>query len=121
MAKKLTVVEGAPVADPMAPPAELGEHGRRLWCEVQREYGIRDCGGRELLAQACAALDMARMCRERITADGLMQKMSSGWREHALVKHELANRAFLVATLQKLGVTTEPTKLHGAPYKAYGT
>jgi len=120
MAKKLTMVPGPPPADLEATPAGLGEHGTRLWREVQSEFSIRDVGGRELLAQACAVLDMAEMCRAQITTDGLMQKMSSGMREHALVKHELANRAFLVATLQKLGVTSEPAKLHGAPYKAYG-
>jgi hypothetical protein len=120
MTKKLEVIKGAPAVDPVPIPTSLGQHGQRLWREVQNEFSIQDCGGRELLAQACAALDMAVMCRERIIADGIMQKMSSGMREHALVKHELANRAFVVSTLQKLGVTTEPAKLHGAPYKSYG-
>jgi hypothetical protein len=119
MTKKLAVISAPPAADPQAIPAGLGVHGQRLWREVQSEYAVTDIGGRELLAQACAALDMAHMCREQISVDGLMQKMSSGWREHALVKHELANRAFVVSTLQKLGITTEPKQLHGRPYKSY--
>ena len=42
-----------------SPPRDLGQHGRKFWDEVQAAYGIDDSGGRELLAQACAALDPA--------------------------------------------------------------
>jgi hypothetical protein len=34
------------------------------------EYDLQDCGGREMLAQACAALDRAESLRERIDQDG---------------------------------------------------
>src|SRR5262245_31964623 len=34
------------------PPRKLGEHGTALWNSVQREYGISDIGGIELLCLA---------------------------------------------------------------------
>ena len=41
-----------------------------LWDEVQREYGVTDRGGIELLAQACGALDRAEALGEAIARDG---------------------------------------------------
>jgi hypothetical protein len=53
----------------VAPPRPLGPHGMGLWNAVQAEYGIRDRGGIELLAQACAALDRAEaLAQERSPA-----------------------------------------------------
>ena len=34
-------------------PRPLGSHGTGLWNRVQSEYRIDDCGGIELLAEAC--------------------------------------------------------------------
>ena len=51
------------------PPRQLGEHGMRLWRTVPAEYAVDDCGGREMLAQACAGLDRAEpraLARRRV-------------------------------------------------------
>jgi hypothetical protein len=49
-----SIVSGATTGG--APPRDLGQHGRELWDAVQREYGIVDRGGIEILAQACAVV-----------------------------------------------------------------
>ena len=60
----------SPESDRRLPPRELGQHGRKLWDEVQAAYGITDRGGVELLAQCCAALDRAEALAEAIARDG---------------------------------------------------
>ena len=60
------------------PPRELGQHGRKLWDEVQAAYGITDRGGVELLAQACQAADRAEALAEAIARDGSVVYSRSG-------------------------------------------
>jgi hypothetical protein len=71
MATKLEVITGLPDADAEPMPAELGDHGAKLWRRVQSEYAVDDCGGVELLTQACRALDRAEKCAGRIDAEGV--------------------------------------------------
>ena len=93
------------------PPRQLGDHGSLLWAAVNQEYQIADAGGVELLAQACAALDRAEQCADAIANDGVVVKQKNGpAREHPLIKAELANRSFVVRTLQKLGLDVEPVR-----------
>jgi hypothetical protein len=54
----LTVVGSASTVPP--PPCKLGKHGTALWNFVQREYGITDIGGIELLCLAAQSLDKER-------------------------------------------------------------
>src|SRR2546421_2898716 len=94
-----------------SPPRELGQHGRELWDAVQREYGIVDRGGIELLAQACAALDRAEALAAAIGTDGEIVYTRTGVpRSHPAVKDELACRAFVVRTLERLGLNVEAVK-----------
>jgi hypothetical protein len=79
------------------------------------EYQIIDSGGVELLAQACAALDRAEACRQHIDADGEVIKTEAGMRDHPLLKHELANRAFVTRAIGRLGLDLEPIKPLGRP------
>ena len=103
------------------PPRKLGKNGLELWRSVQAAFGIGDVGGIELLAQACAALDRAEACRAHIDRDGeMVVSKTVGLRNHRLLKHELAARAFVVRTLQKLGITDEPVKAIGRPGKHIG-
>ena len=101
--------------DPAAVPAGLGAHGRALWEEVQREYGIVDVGGREVLFQVCMAVDMAFRLREEVDSEGLVIKTATGTRENPLIKQELAHRAFICRGLQKLGLSLEPIRPVGRP------
>jgi hypothetical protein len=58
----LTIV--SPETTDIAPPRDLGQHGRALWDAIQREFRIEDRGGVELLARACAALDVVEALGE---------------------------------------------------------
>jgi hypothetical protein len=82
---------------------------------VTSEYGIEDAGGVEMLAQACAALDRAEACAEHIRQDGEIVRTKAGPKDHPALKHELANRAFVVRTLARLGLDVEAIKPTGRP------
>jgi hypothetical protein len=79
------------------------------------EYDIADTGGREMLAQACQALDRAEACAEAIRHDGVVLRSKAGIKDHPAIKHELANRAFVVRTLARLGLDVEAVKGVGRP------
>src|SRR5262245_56144784 len=96
------------------PPRKLGRHGLALWNRVQNEYVIADSGGVELLMQACAAVDRAETLAERIAADGEVVHTRTGLpKAHPALNDELAARAFVVRTLERLGVTSENVKTVG--------
>lgn len=97
------------------PPRQLGEHGLAFWRAVQAEYAVADTGGVELLAQAAAALDRAEQCAAQIAVDGLTVQTNSGIKDHPLVKHELANRAFVTRAIARLGLDVEPLQRVGRP------
>jgi hypothetical protein len=82
---------------------------------IQSEYAISDGGGVEVLMQACHALDRAEQSAAAIDNDGPIVMTKSGVREHPLLKNELANRAFCVRCLQKLGLNFEQVKNVGRP------
>jgi hypothetical protein len=106
----------SPEATGGSPPRDLGQHGRKLWDEVQAAYGIADRGGIELLAQACATLDRAEALAAAIAADGPVIYTRTGVpRSHPAVKDELACRAFVVRTLERLGLNVEAVKSVGRP------
>ena len=104
---KLVVTEALP-----NPPRPLGEAGLSLWNRIQTEYLIVDSGGVEMLTLAAEALDRAAELRAQIDADGLMNQHG---RENPLLKHELAARAFVSRTLQRLGLDIETVRAPGCP------
>lgn len=102
------------------PPRDLGQHGRKLWDEIQAAYGIADRGGCELLAQACATLDLVEALGEAITRDGAIIYGRAGPKAHPGVKDQIAGRAFIVRTLERLGLNVEAVKPVGRPSSAVG-
>jgi hypothetical protein len=96
-------------------PRKLGVDGARLWASIHEAYAIDDAGGLELLLSACQALDRAEACRAAVDKDGEMITGPNGARDHPLLKHELASRAFVVRTLQRLGLDVEPVRPIGRP------
>ena len=116
----LSVVSPEPIG--RSPPRDLGQHGRKLWDEVQAAYGITDRGGIELLAQCCAACDRAEGLAEAIARDGPVVYSRTGVpRSHPAAKDELACRAFVVRTLERLGLNVEAVKPGpGRPPSAFG-
>jgi hypothetical protein len=99
-----TVID--PASSAIEPPRKLGQHGRNLWNSIQSTYRIYDVGGRELLAQACAALDRVESLSEQIARDGeVFNDGEHPPRAHPALRDELAGRAFVARTLERLGVT----------------
>jgi hypothetical protein len=114
-----SVVAGETVG--VSPPRPLGIYGTALWNAVLREYRIEDRGGIELLAQACAALDRAERLAEAIALDGDVIHTRTGVpKSHPAIRDELANRAFVVRTLERLGLNVETIKPPGRPPQPSG-
>ena len=86
------------------PPRSLGEHGLSLWHRVLTDFNISDAAELEILAGACSATERAEALREQIDRDGTMIEGPHGPREHPGLKHELACRAFVARSLQRLGL-----------------
>lgn len=121
MRKKPSIaLVSSPTASGPQPPKRLGEYGRALWDRVQREYEIADAGGVELLAQLCAAEDRAAELAASVDADGVVVLTKSGPREHPALKLELATRAFICRTIQRLGINLEVVKPAGRPSHGFG-
>ena len=113
--KKLKLVDPTAPLRP-EPPRPLGRYGLALWKAVHAEYGIEDAGGMEMLAQACGALDRAEACRALIDRDGeVIRTKTTGMKDHPALKHELANRSFVVRTLARLALDVEAIKPVGRP------
>jgi hypothetical protein len=115
----LTLVRSTATVSP--PPRKLGKTGRVLWDTVMTEYQIHDIGGVELLMQACLAADRADALAEIINRDGETIHTKSGLRAHPCLKDELQNRAFVVRTLERLGLNIESIKPSvGRPPSGFG-
>ena len=109
----LTVVD--PSSNLPAPPRKLGAHGFDLWSAIMREYCVNDPAGREILAEACAALDRAEALAQRIDADGEVIVVRGTPRTHPALREELSARSFVCRSLQMLGLNLEAVKPIGRP------
>jgi hypothetical protein len=106
----LSVVNVSPTTS-KAPP-NLGPAGVRLWQAIMSEYEISDAGGQALLEQAAAAYERAERLRVEIDRDGEIIRGRGGiMREHPGLKVELASRAFVCRTLQRLGINLEAVRM----------
>jgi hypothetical protein len=97
------------------PPRKLGDHGMSLWSMIMNEYNIDDRGSIEILVQLCLSLDRAEECAQQINEEGPTIMTKGGMKEHPLLKCELANRAFVCRSLQRLGLNLEAVKPIGRP------
>ncbi len=104
----LTLV--GPDATAIQPPRILGKHGRSLWDRILSEYDVGDAAGIELLAQACAAADLAERLNEEVERDGAVVRSRGAVRAHPAIKDLIAARSFVVRTLIKLGLNFEPAR-----------
>ncbi len=110
----------SPAVSYVSPPRKLGEHGMKLWTTMTRAYDISDDFGMQALHLACAALDRAESCRERINADGEAIQTPGGLKDHPLLRHEAVARAFVVKTLAALGLNSEPLRQGPGRPPGYG-
>ena len=106
--------------DGIQPPRPLGQAGRSLWDRVQKEYDVCDVAGVEMLTILGEASDRISTLRAQIDADGEVIRSRGTIRAHPALRDELANRAFVIRTLQKLGLNYEPVKAHGRPPSPLG-
>jgi hypothetical protein len=109
-APKLVVAAPHPGLTLPEPPIKLGLVGMSLWRDVLVAYEFSDRASYETLAQACSAADRAAEMAEQIDRDGVAIRTKTGLRDHPLLKHELAARAFVVRSLAKLGLDLEPLR-----------
>jgi hypothetical protein len=116
---KLTLIR-APQHGMPSPPPTLGKAGAALWSAIMREYAIQDSGGLATLEQLSAATDRAADCAMQIERDGALIMTKHGPKDHPLLKHELANRAFVVRALARLGINVEPVRPIGRPSGGIG-
>jgi hypothetical protein len=116
---KPSLTIGGPTPTGFQPPRKLGPAGRQLWDGVMAEYDIRDRGGLELLCLAAETLDRVGRLAERIDAEGEVVRSKSGPRAHPALRDELAGRAFVARTLERLGLNIETIKPVGRPPRAY--
>jgi hypothetical protein len=115
----LTVVSSETIR--ISPPRPLGSHGMALWGRVQGEYAIADVGGVELLTQICTVLDRVEALAEGIQRDGSIVYSRAGVpRAHPALREELAGRAFIARSLERLGIGLEGVKPVGHPPAQYG-
>lgn len=114
MAAKLKLVD----SKPGSPPRPLMRHGQALWNRICNDYDISDAAGIELLCLACQALDRAEKCREVIDEHGaafIVRPSGMIRLLNPLLRDELANRAFVSKTLERLGVNDAPKLANGRP------
>jgi hypothetical protein len=106
----LQVVPPAPEPVSVEPPGELGAVGMSLWRDIVSSYEFSDRASYETLYQACAAADRAAKLRALIDAEGEVLWIKGVIRDHPALKHEIANRSFVVRTLARLGLDLEPLR-----------
>src|SRR5262245_15557404 len=91
------------------PPCKLGDAGRKLWNRILGEYDIDDTAGLQVLALAAQSLDRAENLSAAIKRDGETVQLRNGnIVVHSGIKLELACRSYVMRSLQKLGVLSEP-------------
>ena len=107
---------GIPARAVARPARPLAEAGQSLWDKVMDEYSIQDCGGQELLLEACQCLDLAERLQKRIEQDGLVITTSNGnLKEHPALKSVLSARITVGRLLSRLGLAFEGIKNVGRP------
>ncbi len=103
------------------PPRKFGRAGLSLWNAITCGYQVDDAGGIELLAQACLASDRLEALAARIDEDGEIIRTRTGVvKAHPCLKEELALRAFICKTLERLGLNLEVIKPVGRPARGFG-
>ena len=117
MAKPPLTVVVAP-ATSLGPARDLGPAGRALWAAIAGEYRIEDACGIEFLTQASEAEDRLSAISAQIAIDGPIVYGRTGPREHPGLRSEVQLRAFIVRTLEKLGINHQP--VHASPGRPPG-
>src|SRR5262245_34401277 len=99
-----------------APPRPLKADGKGLWDRAHAEFILDDVQGLHLLQLACEQLDAVAEMQSQIDTEGLtIRTRTGGYRDHPLLKHVLAGRAFTAKVLLRLGIDANPPRGPGRP------
>ena len=120
MAKKPTLTVVNPDTTGLSPPRKLGPAGAKLWAAIQSDYGIDDPGGITVLTLICEAQDRLESLGEAIARDGPTYLCRGVPKAHPALRDELATRAFIVKSLERLGINVEAVKPMGRPNQPVG-
>jgi P27 family predicted phage terminase small subunit len=98
----------------MKPPKHLKRPGRKLFRQIQTEYGITDAGGISLLVRACECQDRLAAVWQIIAEEGEVTKDRYGNpRLHPAMTLEKDARAGFLQAMKQLNLDVEPLKPPG--------
>jgi hypothetical protein len=121
LARKPPLTSVDPTSTGISPPRKLGKHGLSLWNAIMAEYEIEDRGGIEVLTQICQTADRVEELAKQISADGPVIRVRGIPRAHPALKDELQSRAFIVKSLERLGINLEAVQRPGRPPGTWST
>jgi phage terminase small subunit len=94
---------------PPPAPTHLAPPEQRFWESVCQEYGLDGDVALQLLATACDALAMARVCREAVVRDGAMVTNDRGrLQANPLLREAAVARNSFLACMRALGLDIGP-------------
>ncbi|MRR56373.1 MAG: hypothetical protein EG822_18050 [Deltaproteobacteria bacterium] len=101
------------------PPKGLSPEARKIWIELQEEYGIDDAAGLQLLNIFTHAFDRAKDCKAAIDKEGLQVADRFGvMKSHCLTTVERDARGQMMTALKALNIDVEV--LHDKPGRPPG-
>jgi hypothetical protein len=93
------------------PPRPLGQAGRLLWDRFSRSYNFSDDAGAEMLCTICEARDTAARLETEIERDGdVIRTRGGSVKAHPAQRDLLANRAFIMRSIDRLGLNSEAVR-----------
>lgn len=110
----MTIAPGPATNTGGEPPRKFGASGQEPPNLITSEFDINGAGA-SLPAQTCHAQDRVDGLPNQIALDGIVVHFKSVPKAHPAMREELANRAFIVRGLQKLGVALKTLKPVGRP------
>jgi hypothetical protein len=100
----------------MQPPSILKTEGKKLWNDIQREYGIGDSGGLSHLETACRCMDDITKFRELVECDGALVPDRFGQlKPHPLISAIRDLESTKRQSLLALNLDVKPAKAPGRP------
>jgi hypothetical protein len=97
-------------------PANLGEHGAKLWRDILAEWAIDNVSDLAILEQAAQAYDRAERMRLLIAEQGEMIDTATGSQKpNGCIALELQARALCARLIGKLHLSDEPKRSPGRP------
>jgi P27 family predicted phage terminase small subunit len=101
----------AAMINELKPPKSLSREAKKIWKDLQVEYGIEDPGGLLILKTGLEALDRLREAQTVIAKEGSqVQDRFGQWKAHPLLTVERDARAAMLAALKALNLDLLPLR-----------